>query len=135
MDGDLADVRAFGHNLALGDLAEVVLDDLPHPVGLGKSLGGQQLDPALKIPVRRRQNAQHIGHEGRIIVRPLVPVVGAGLQGLVIGLLGVGNQLFDADIFADDIAGTVQEQQCQEPAHAAVAVRRYHIETPQENDS
>ena len=44
------------------------------------------------------------------------------MQGLVIGLLGVGDQLFDADIFADKIAGAVQKQQRQEPAHAAVAI-------------
>ena len=49
MDGDLADVRAFGHDLTLGDLAEVVFDDLAHPVGLGKPLGGQQLDSALLV--------------------------------------------------------------------------------------
>ena len=122
LDGDLTDIWAFGHDLALGDLAEVVFDDLAHPVGLGKPLGGQQLDSALKIPISRRQNAQHIGHEGRIIVRPLVPVAGAGLQGLIIGLLGVGDQLFNADIFADKITGAVQKQQRQEPAHAAVAV-------------
>ena len=51
-----------------------------------------------------------------------MPVVGAGLQGFIIGLLGVGDQLFDADIFADDITGAVQKQQCQKSAHAAVAV-------------
>ena len=122
LDGDLADIWAFGHDLALGDLAEVVLDDLPHPVGLGKSLGGQQLDPAFKIPVRRRQNAQHIGDKGGIVIGPLMPVVRTLLQGLVIGFFGVGNQLFDADIFAHDIARAVQEQQCQEPAHAAITV-------------
>lgn len=44
------------------------------------------------------------------------------MQCLVVGLLGVGDQLFDADIFADKIAGAVQKQQRQEPAHAAVAV-------------
>ena len=44
------------------------------------------------------------------------------MQNLVIGFLGVGDQLFDADIFAHDIAGAVQKQQRQEPAHAAVAV-------------
>ena len=100
----------------------MILDDLSHPVWLGQALGGQQLDPALKIPVRRRKNPQHIGDKGRIIIRPFVPVVRAGLQSLVIGFFGVGNQLFDADIFAHDIAGTVQEQQRQEPAHAAVAI-------------
>ena len=56
LDGDLTDIRAFGHDLTLGDLAEVVFDDLAfddlaHPGGLGKPLGGQQFDPALKIPV------------------------------------------------------------------------------------
>ena len=122
LDCDLADVRAPLHDLTLGDLAEVVLDDLPHPVGLGQALGGQQLDPAFKIPVRRRENPQHIGDKGRIIVRPLVPVAGAFLQRLVIGFLGVGNQLFDTDIFTDDIARAVQEQQRQEPAHAAISV-------------
>lgn len=28
LDGDLTDIRAFGHDLTLGDLAEVVFDDL-----------------------------------------------------------------------------------------------------------
>ena len=51
LDGDLADIRAFSHDFTLGDLAEVVFDDLAHPGGLGKPLGGQQFDPALKIPV------------------------------------------------------------------------------------
>ena len=51
LDGDLADIRALLHDLALGNLAEVVFDDLAHPGGLGKPLGGQQFDPALKIPV------------------------------------------------------------------------------------
>ena len=51
LDGDLTDIRAPLHNFALGDLAEVVFDDLAHPGGLGKPLGGQQFDPALKIPV------------------------------------------------------------------------------------
>ena len=50
---------------------------------------------------------QHIGDKGCIIVHAFVPVIGAGLQGFVIGLLGVGDQLFDTDIFANDIAGTV----------------------------
>ena len=72
----------------------MILDDLPHPVWLGKPLGGQQLNPAFKIPISRRQNAQHIGDEGRIIVCPLVPVVGAGLQGFIIGLLGIGDSAF-----------------------------------------
>ena len=122
LDGDLADIRAFGHDFTLGDLAEVVLDDLPHTVGLGQALGGQQLDPAREIPVRRHQNTQHIGDKGCIVVGSLVPVAGAFLQRLVIGLLSVGDQLFDADILAHDIAGAVQEQQRQEPAHAAVAI-------------
>ena len=34
LDGDLTDIRAFGHDFTFGDLAEVVLDDLAHPVGL-----------------------------------------------------------------------------------------------------
>ena len=91
----------------------MVPDDLAHPVGLGKPLGGQQLDSAFKISICRRQNAQHIGDKRRIIVRPLVPVAGAFLQRLVIGLLGIGDQLFDTDIFADKITGAVQKQQCQ----------------------
>lgn len=48
LDGDLTDIRAFGHDFALGDLAEMILDDLSHPVWLGKPLGGQQLNPAFK---------------------------------------------------------------------------------------
>ena len=44
------------------------------------------------------------------------------MQSLVIGFLGIGDQFLNTDIFANDIARTVQEQQCQEPAHAAVAV-------------
>ena len=83
LDGDLADIRAFGHDFTLGDLAEVVLDDLAHPVGLGQALGGQQLDPALEIPVRRHQNTQHIGDKGGIVVGSLVPVAGAFLQRFV----------------------------------------------------
>ena len=51
LDGDLTDIRAFGHDFTFGNLAEVVFDDLAHPGGLGKPLGGQQFDPALKIPV------------------------------------------------------------------------------------
>ena len=122
LDGDLTDIRAFGHNLALGDLAEVVFDDLAHPVGLGKPLGGQQLNPAFKIPISRRQNAQHIGDKGSIVVGSLMPVVRALLQSFVIAFLGVGNQFLNADILAHDIAGAVQEQQRQQSARAAVAV-------------
>ena len=51
LNGDLTDIRAFGHDFTFGNLAEVVFDDLAHPGGLGKPLGGQQFDPALKIPV------------------------------------------------------------------------------------
>ena len=75
LDGDLADIRALFHDFTLGDFAEVVFDDLPHTVGLGQALGGQQLDPALEIPVRRHQNTQHIGDKGGIVVGSLMPVV------------------------------------------------------------
>ena len=68
LDGDLADIREFLHDLALGDLVKVVFDDLVHQVGLGKLLGGQQLNSAFKILICR-QNAQHIGDERRIVVR------------------------------------------------------------------
>ena len=44
------------------------------------------------------------------------------MQSLVIGFLGIGDQFLNTDIFANDIAGAVQEQQCQEPAHAAIPV-------------
>lgn len=98
------------------------LDDLAHPVGLGKPLGGQQLNPAFKIPISRRQNAQHIGDKGSIVVGSLMPVVRALLQSFVIAFLGVGNQFLNADILAHDIAGAVQEQQRQQSARAAVAV-------------
>lgn len=33
----------------------MAFDDPPHPVGLGKALGSQELNPALKIQVRRLQ--------------------------------------------------------------------------------
>ena len=44
------------------------------------------------------------------------------MQSLIIGFLGVGDQLLDTDIFAHDITGAIQEQQCQKSAHAAVAI-------------
>lgn len=54
---------------------------------------------------------------------------------IVVKIIVFCNLAFKGDISADYITGTVQHQCCQQSAHSAVAVRQYHIETPQENDS
>ena len=51
LDGDLADVGAFCHDLAFRNFARRAFYDLPHPVGLGKRLVCEQLHPGRKLPV------------------------------------------------------------------------------------
>jgi hypothetical protein len=51
-----------------------------------------------------------------------MPIDRTVLQYFIISVLAVLDQFFQADVFAYDVTGAVEQQQCQQTAYAAVAV-------------
>lgn len=67
-------------------------------------------------------HAQHIPEERQIVIPVLVPVLGTGLQGFVVGILALLDKHLDTDVLAHDESGAIQQQKRQEAAHTSVTV-------------
>ena len=66
--------------------------------------------------------AQHVFEERKVVVAVLVPVLGAGLKGLVVRILALLDKHLDTDVLANDKAGTIQQKERQKTAHTAVPI-------------
>ena len=122
LDGGEADVRAGLRDLLFGNLARSALDNGLDALWLGYFAITKVLNTVLKFIVGLDNDAKHILEEWEIIVPVLVPVLGAGLQSLVIGILALFDEHLDTDVLAHDESCAVQEKERQEAAHATVSV-------------
>lgn len=80
------------------------------------------LHAVFKLVVSLDNDPQHILEEGKIIVPVFVPVLGAGLKSLVVGVFALLNEHLNTDVLAHDESGAVQKQERQKSAHTAVPV-------------
>ena len=134
LDGSFAECRAKLHDFTLGERADLIVDSPTYRFDRRQLLINQH-HALLKVTVRSQNGLQQILDKRRGIFCIFRPAFLTLLKRIVVKIIVFCNLAFKGDISADYITGTVQHQCCQQSAHSAVAVRQYHIETPQESDS
>ena len=119
-------------DLSLGELAEAGPDRILDRV---QGRGADDHHPLVKVTVCGNDRTQQVFDESGGVVFLLMPANLRGFQRVIIGLFVPRNLGLQRNIFSDLISRPIEQQRGEEPGHPAVAVRQYHIETPQGNDS
>ena len=120
--GRQADIGAGLGDFFFGDLPGSALDDGLDALGFGHFAVTEVFHTVFELVIGLDHDTEHIFEEGQVVISVIVPVLGAGLQGLVVRILALLDKHLNTDILANDESGTVQEQECKEAAHTAVSV-------------
>ena len=123
--GGFAYVRAKCCNIGFFYNAEFLFKHSFDPFRFGYFPILQMFDTVLKIIIPFQYYAQIVSYERCIIACIVMPADGAILQCLIICLLCFFNQHLHTDIFADNISAAIEQQQCKQTAHTAVAVIKW----------
>ena len=116
------DTRAFPDNVRLGHLADAAREHPLVALRLARPGPERTFDARLEVTARRKHGAEHIAGEGHVAVATLVPAERALLQGVVVRIPRPADLFLDAHVPAHHEPRSVQKQQREQPAHAAVVV-------------
>ena len=98
-------------------------DFCPNALALGAMAMFQRPDARLELSVGAQQDAPEVVEPGHAVVLAVVPALGAGFQGFVVGFLGFLEEPFKADEAPHSVVEVVEQLQGQQACHAAIAVR------------
>lgn len=119
--GGLAQGGAQLHELALGELAYLSVGGPANDLQ-GRELLTHQSHSILKLPIGGEDDAQKVLDKRGGVFLALVPALLTLGQGIVVGVLILGDLAFQGDILAYHITRSVEQQRGQKAAHAAIAV-------------
>ena len=119
--GSLFDGRAQLQDVRLGKLSELVQRCFANNIVRGHFLA-DNTDPILKIPIGRKDRMQQISDERGGVFGTVIPAILTGAERVIIQLFALGDLTLKRDVFADHIAGAIEQQCRQQAAHTAIAV-------------
>jgi len=123
VDGGLADAGAGPLDFADPELDGETVDGVDDHFALGAMTDGDGADTLLEFAVAaEHDNAQKVFPPRDEVVAALMPVLGRGKEGIVIGSLGALDHLLKADEAADFVTGLVEEEEGEEAGGAAIAI-------------
>ncbi len=123
VDGGLADAGAGAFDIAYAELGGEAADGVDDHLALGAVADGDGADAFLELAVAaEHHDAEEVLPPRDEIVAALMPVLGGGEEGVVVGALGALDHLLEADEAAYVVAGLVEEEECEEAGGAAIAI-------------
>lgn len=106
--GGFAEGRTQFHEVRFCDLPDLAIGG-PADCFKGRELCTHQVHPLFKLPVGGQNNAQEILDKGGGIFLALMPALLALRQGIVVGILILGDLALQGDILPHHIAAAVEK--------------------------
>jgi len=108
-------------NILFGEAPDFVLRCHAYRLQRGELLFHKR-ETILKVLIRAKDRSEQVLDKRNRIVRPLVPTVLRGAEGIVIQVLVLGDLGLQRDILSDIEAVPIEQQRRKQSAHATVAV-------------
>ena len=129
------DIRENLADFGFGNRGQTVQNGCLDAGFLGDFLSMYHSKTLVQLFVAHIKRGQKILNKREVGVFVAFPANRGLAQGFVIVGFVVVDLLFKGNILTSIEAILVKQQQRKQARHSSVAIRRYHIETPQENDS